>query len=119
MGVSTIAVAGKQVILVDCSNLSEAEKIIDILKKGSALVATKPGKSVNIITDVTNLHFNSSVAAAFKEYAASNTRFVKESVIVGMSGLHTIVFSAIKALTRREFHLSSTMEDAKTYLASA
>lgn len=120
MAVSTTTIGNKSVIVVDCSGKTseQSNEVKAILKQGSSLVATKPEKSVYIITNVTNCKFNSDVSDAFKQYASANTKYIKESVIVGLSGLQSIVFQAIKALTKREFHLSATMDDAKKYLLS-
>lgn len=120
MGMSVKQIGDKSVIVVDCSNYTsrDLDEIRKTLEDASALVATKPEKSVYIITDVTNLKFNSDISDAFKKYAASNTKYVKKSVIVGLSGLQTIVFSAIKTLTKREFHLESTMDGAIKYFES-
>jgi hypothetical protein len=120
VGVSTITVGNKSVILVDCSKKTpeRAGEIGDLLEKAKALVASKPEKSVYIITDVTNLKFNNEMSGMFKDYAVANAKYVKASVLVGLSGTQMIVFSAVKALTKREFHLSPTLNDAKQYLAS-
>jgi predicted SPOUT superfamily RNA methylase MTH1 len=120
MGVSTITIGTKTVIVVDVSNKDsdQTAEIKACLKQGSALVATKPEKSVYIITNVANVKFNSDISTAFKEYAAANTKYIKESVIVGLGGMQTIVFQAIKAMTKREFHLSATMDEARAYLTS-
>jgi hypothetical protein len=119
MGVSTITVGNKSVILVDCSNKTpgQANEIKQILDKANALVATKPEKSVYIITDVTNLKFNNDMSGMFKDYAVANTNYVKASVLVGMTGLQMIVLSAVKAVTKREFHLSATLNEAKDYIS--
>jgi hypothetical protein len=119
MGVSTITVGSKSVILVDCANKSseQANEIKMILDKANALVATKPEKSVYIITDVTNLKFNNDMSGLFKDYAVANTKYVKASVLVGLDGLQMIVFSAIKALTKRDYHLSATINEAKDYIS--
>ncbi|MEL7610401.1 MAG: hypothetical protein AAGU74_12990 [Bacillota bacterium] len=117
MGISTVIIKNKPVIVVNCSNLGvgSEKEILQTLKEGHALVASKPEKSVNIITDVTNMKFNSEVSNAFKEFAAANTKYVKESVIVGVSGLQQIIFSTVKVLTKRDYHLVNMMEDARKY----
>lgn len=120
MGISVQEIGAKSVIVVDRASMdsSRAEEITDILKQASDLVATRPEKSVYIITDVTNLRFDNGVIDAFKRYASSNTGYVKESIIVGRGGFQTVLFSAIKALTKREYRLEKTMDDAIRLMAS-
>lgn len=101
--------------MVDCSNLPN-EEVVKTFKQGSALVATQPEKSVHIITNITNCKLDTEITSAVKEYAKANTKYVKESVIVGMNGMHAVIFSLIKALTRRDFHMSDTMDDAIAYI---
>ncbi len=94
-------------------NSEQTQEIVQTLQEASALVAKQPDKSVYIITIVTNVKFNNDMSSAFKQYASANTKYVKESVLVGLGGLQTVVFSAIKALTKRDFHVAGTLEEAK------
>lgn len=113
--VSTETIGSKSVIVVDCANMQseQAREIVDTLRKASALVAEQPEKSVYIITIVTNVKFNNDISNAFKQYASANTKYVKESILVGLSGLQTVVFSAIKALTKRDYHLVGSLDEAR------
>jgi hypothetical protein len=118
--VTTEIIGQKSVIVVDCANMkaAQSQQIVDTLQKASALVASQPEKSVYIITNVTNIQFNNDVANAFKQYASANVKYVRESVLVGLSGLHNIIFTAIKALTKREYRLVDTMDEARKLVAS-
>jgi hypothetical protein len=118
--VSTEIIGQKSVIIVDCENMQsdKTQEIIQTLQQASTLVAKQPEKSVYIITIVTNVKFNSDISSAFKQYASANTKYVKESILVGLSGLQTVVFSAIKALTKRDYHLVGTLEEAKKLMSS-
>jgi hypothetical protein len=118
MGVSVKQAGNKQIIVVDCSNMksNQSDLLTKTLEEGSALVATKPEKSVFIITNVTNTQFNTQISDVFKKYASSNTNYVKKSVLVGLNGFQTIIFSAIKALTNREYHLADTIDEALKYM---
>jgi hypothetical protein len=113
--VSTEKIGQKSVIIVNCENMKsdQTQEIIMTLQQASALVAKQSEKSVYIITIVTNVKFNSDISSAFKQYASANTDYVKESILVGLSGLQTVVFSAIKALTKRDYHLAATLDEAK------
>lgn len=117
-GISTLSVNGKEIILVDCANLDikHKEETIAILQQASRLVAAKPSKSVRIITDITNLSYNTEIFEAFKRYAADNTAYVLGSALVGLNGLQKVMFNAIKTITRRDYHIASSMEDATSYL---
>ncbi len=113
--VRTEKIGTKSVIIVDVENMKseQTQEIVQNLQEASALVAKQPEKSVYIITIVANVKFNNDISNAFKQYASANTKYVKESVLVGLSGLQTVVFSAIKALTKRDYHLVGTLVEAK------
>jgi hypothetical protein len=119
MGVSQITLDGRKVIYVNCSNISTLEK--DVLKRtldqGNMDIARCGPKAALVITDITNVTFDNEVSELFKSYASKNTPYVKASSIVGLSGLQYIMFSAIKALTKREFYIAKSLEDAKTYMS--
>lgn len=121
MAVSTISVSGKSIIHVDCANISMKNKgeIISLLQQASKMVASRPAKSVLIITDLTNLGFDTEVFEAFKQYAASNTPYVKASALVGLSGLQKIMFNTVKKLTGRDYYVASSLDDAKAFLLRA
>lgn len=118
--VSKEHIGGKSVVIVDCANLKsgQAQRIVQILQQASALVAQNPEKSVYIITIVSNVQFNSDISSAFKQYAIANMKYVKESILVGLSGMQTVVFSAIKAMTKRDYRLVSTLDEAKKLIES-
>lgn len=120
MRVSTIKAGNKEVVLVDCSNLNnERDVLFGTLKEGSKLVATKPEKSVYIITNVKDSKVDTDVSTAFKQYAMANTPYIKESVVVGLNSLQHIIFNVIKTLTKRNFQLADTMEEAIKYMEAA
>ncbi len=119
MRVKTIQAGKKEVIVVDCSDLNnEKDVLFDTLKEGSKLVATKGEKSVYIITNVKDSKVDTDVSTAFKQYALANTPYVKESVVVGLNSMQHIIFNVIKILTKRNFQLAGTLEEAVQYMES-
>jgi len=120
MGVTTKPIGKQSVIVVDCAGMSKEQsaQVAAILQEASAQVAKNPKKSVHIITNVTDVKFDNTISGAFKAYASANTPYVKESVIVGLGGMQTVIFSAIKAMTGRDFQLVKTMAEAESYMAS-
>lgn len=119
-GISSTTEKGKSILVVDCSNQNVKAKAetIEILQKASKIVAANPPKSVLIITVVENLNYDTQVFEAFKAYASANTPYVLGSALVGLSGMQKVMFNAVKALTKRDYYIASSMEDAKSYLTS-
>ena len=73
-------------------------------------------QSLLVITNVADTGFDTEVAAIVGEYAAHNSKYVKASAVVGVSGVQKIALTAIKALTGREFYIANTMEEAQEWL---
>jgi len=119
MSVSTITYKNKNMIIVDCSDLNGLKKdeIVATLIEGSKVVAKSDLNNAYVITIIVKTHYNTEIFEAFKNYASVNTKYVKASAIVGLEGMEKIMFSAIKRLTKRDYYIAKSMEDAKDYLA--
>ena len=119
VGTSEITYQGKKMFCLSVAGLQLHEKklVAQILEDGKKEIRRHPSKSALVITDITNTGYDSEVATMFKEYASHNTPYVKASAVVGASGLQKIILTAIKTLTKRDFHLSATIEEAKEWLA--
>jgi hypothetical protein len=109
---------GTTIFCLDISGFQLADKpefhrLVDQAKE--RIRSARP-KSLLVITNVTNTGFDSDVARTIKAYAEHNTPYVKASAVVGISGLQKVVLTAVKTLTKREFHLADTMDEAIEWL---
>lgn len=111
---------GKEIYYLDASELTtnNIQEIREDMEKVKKLVSSKPPKSALMITNVTNVRFNSEMVDMFKEYANHNTPYVKASALVGVSGIQKVVLSAVKTLTGRDFYLANSLEEAKEWVAN-
>ena len=117
-GVYELNHKGKNILCLDIADLKTQDKPefrihIESAKKKIQL---QPQKSMLVITNVTNIRFDSEMATSIREYAAHNTPYVKASALVGVSGLQKIIVQAVKKFTGRDFYLADTMEEAKEWL---
>jgi len=120
VGTSVISYRGKEIFCLSVAGLQlkEKELVQQLLGEGMREIRKHPPKSLLVITDITNTGYDTEVATMFKEYAAHNTPYVKASSVVGASGLQKIILRGIIAITKREFHLASTIDEAKDWLVS-
>ena len=109
---------GKEIVALDFSNVNVNEKeIMKIsVEKAKGIIASKPQKSVLVLTNLTNTGFDLEVSGIMKEYANHNTPYVKASALVGVSGLQKIILNAVKKLTGREYYLFDKKEEALDWL---
>ncbi len=118
MRVKTIQTGNKELVVVDCSNIFSDTELYETLNDGNKMIASKPEKSVHLITNLSGSKVNGEVGAAFKQYAANNTPYIKEAAVVGLDNMHKLIFSVIKTLARRNIQLCATMEEAVQYMES-
>jgi dihydroxyacetone kinase DhaKLM complex PTS-EIIA-like component DhaM len=120
VGVSTFIVRQKSVILVDVSykTLEDAEEIRATLQAAKELIASSRENSVYIITDVSNTKFNPEIVTEMSNFVASNSKYIKASVIIGISEANKIIYSAIKNIKKREFILANSLFEAKKIIGS-
>ncbi len=120
VGTSEISYRGKKIFCLSVAGLqlNQKELVQQLLEEGKKHIEKHPAKSLLVITDITNTGYDTEVATMFKDYASHNTPYVKASSVVGASGLQKIILRGIIALTKREFHLASTIDEAKEWLAS-
>ena len=108
----------KTIFCLDITDLQmkDVQEIQKNVDKAKQKIGKQPAKSVLHITNVTHTGFNTDISNIIKEYAMHNTPYIKASAIVGMTGLQKIIYTGIKAFTRRDFYLANTMEEAKEWL---
>jgi len=117
-GVSFIGHSGKNILIVDVSNLKvqNKEEIKKIIEQAKEQIRKHPAKSLLIITEVTNTHFDNDIVEIFMAYAKHNNPYVKASALVGISGMQKIILLAIKKFTGRDFYIASNLKDAQEWL---
>lgn len=120
MGSSYINVGEKSVILIDCSNKTpeHIEEVRATLEEARVMITAAPENSVYIITDLTKSRFNPELVNAFSDFTSANTKYVKESILIGLSDYHKVIVTILKKLHKREYTVVDTLEDAQKYLLS-
>lgn len=110
---------GRQIMYTDFSGLSVRDKelIFAIIEEAQNQVKTKSLNSLYMLTNVSGTSFDSDITNAFKQYAAHNKPYVKETVLVGVSGLQKVILKSVEVFTGRKFNLFDDVEQAKDWLA--
>jgi len=109
---------GKQILIVDVSNFSKVEESIAVLNKAREVIGTQAPKSMLLITNVANSHYDPQAVDAIKKYSAFATPYLKASSVVGVGGIKRVVYQAILRLTGRNIPNFDTEEQAKEWLAA-
>ena len=119
-GVYELDYKGKTILCLDISGMQSKDKLEyhKHIEHAKDIIRKQPPKSMLVITKVINTRFDGEIAGLVKEYAQHNTPYVKASAVVGIEGWAKIILTAIKTATGRDFHLSTTMEEAQEWLVN-
>jgi len=116
--VRSIAHKGATILKVDLSHSATIEENVEVLNRARQIIATRPPRSVLLLTDVTKAFFNARGVAEIKNWSNSNTPYVKASAVLGIVGIYRVVYEAVVKLTGREIVCFDTEEAALDWLAS-
>jgi hypothetical protein len=90
-----------------------------VIADAASAIRAQPPHSAYVLTDITDAHWDDDVKEALKALAKGNAPYVKASAIVGVTGIRSIIFSAIARFSGREFKLFDTVDAAKDWLAKS
>ncbi|HEX8430385.1 MAG TPA: STAS/SEC14 domain-containing protein [Longimicrobium sp.] len=109
---------GKRILLIDFSGLQTTEEILAEVETARALVATQPPASLLTLTHVKGARYTPPVMEALKGLAAANKPYVRAAAVVGMEGLHRVLFRAVILFSRRNIEAFDSMNEAREWLAT-
>jgi len=107
---------GTKILLVDFSGTKPGEEFYDSIEEAKKIIHSQPEKSVISLFDATDGHFDQEVINALKEFAKSNTPYIKTSALVGVTGLLNIALMTISRFAGRDFKTFKTREKALDWL---
>jgi hypothetical protein len=107
---------GHRILFFDYSGVSDPVVAVEEVAKSKTLVAQQPEHSLLTLVYVKDSRFTSEVIQALKDLAAHNKPFVRAGAVVGMSGLHRIVYQAVMMFSKRKLAVFEELEPAKDWL---
>lgn len=108
---------GKSIFYMDFSNIKTREEVIKIIEDSKSYIHSQPEASVNGLTNLDNIFFNTDVKNDFLLFIKANKKFMKNSALFGMSGLVRIMFNGLMRITGRDIRSFENMIDAQEFLA--
>ena len=107
---------GREIYILDFTDCTQ-EEIIAIINECARLVRSRPEKSVRTLTIVNDVSFNNKIVGKLSDLTLGNAPYVDKAAVVGMTGLHKVLLSAIEMFSKREFHGFDLLEEALDFLA--
>ncbi|MFT3913529.1 MAG: hypothetical protein QM704_05335 [Anaeromyxobacteraceae bacterium] len=108
---------GKRMFLIDASHL-DFEQILALADLAGPEIRSQPPASVMTITHVEGATLDRRLVDKLRTFVEANRPHVKAACVTGLGPLHRMIFTAVKVLTGREFHVFATVEQAKDFLAT-
>ena len=115
-GASFITHKDKQILYNDVSGIKGVEESLAVFDKTEKMVRTQPEKSVLLLTNVTDTHYNIEATNGLKKMSNAITPYIKASAAVGVSGIKRIVWQSLTKMTGRKIRIFNTIEEAKDWL---
>jgi len=95
-GFSIISYKDQPIYYFDYSEIGNSkEKVIRLIKYATEEYAKLPLKSLLVLVNFTNLHFDMDVVNTFKEERKKSTPYEKKVAIFGMIGVMNIAYNFI------------------------
>lgn len=109
---------GKRILLIDFSHLERTDDILEVVRAAREVVAKQPPASLRTLSNVYRARYSPPVMDAIKELAVHNRPYVTAAAVVGMEGLHRILFRAVLMFSRRNMESFDTVDAARDWLAT-
>jgi hypothetical protein len=109
---------GKSILFVDFTNLRPGDEFLETVNEVQKLIARQPPNSVLAVFDATNARYDIEVVARMKTFVKANTRYIRKSAVVGISGLMLIALNALSNVSGRKFPVFETQQAALDYLVA-
>jgi hypothetical protein len=112
-----ITYRGTPLYLIDAEGLTPDEVIAlaDVVERD---VRAQPPSSVLTITHVKGVPLDHRMTERLRRLTEGNKPHVKASAVTGLSATQRFVFNTVKILSRRDFHLFETVDEAKEFLVN-
>lgn len=109
---------GKRIVFQDLSNSRDAKTNIEIFAETQSVIEKEAEKSVLLLTDVTNAHYDIEAAEFMKKFSVAVTPYMKASAAIGVTGIKRVLLMSLIKLSGRDIRLFETAEEAKDWLIS-
>lgn len=109
---------GARILLIDFSHLQKTDEILAEVERARTLIARQPPASLLTLTHVRGARYSPPVMDALKQLTAHNKPFVKAAAVVGMEGLHRVLYRAVILFSRRNIEAFDDLDAARAWLVT-
>lgn len=109
---------GQRILLIDFSGLQAAADILREIGVAREIVRSQPPNSLRTLTHVRGARYTAPVMDALKQLTADNKPYVRHAAVVGMEGIHRVLYRAVLLFSRRSIETFDDLDAARDWLAS-
>ena len=107
---------GKQVLLVDYTDLHDEDEIIKIIEQREFMVDSQPKHSVLTVIIVTGAKFNKEALTRAKEANVYDLPYVRRAALVGVSEQQKAAVDAVGMFAKRHWEMFETLDEALDWI---
>jgi len=107
---------GKRIYITDGSNLG-VDEILLLAEQNARDIRSQPLGSVLSIVHAEGVKVDRRVMEKMRWLAEGNKPYVKAAAISGLAPMHRFILKTVSIVTRREFLVFETLEEAKEALS--
>ena len=108
---------GKKVLVLDCTGC-QPEDFDAMIDECARVVQSQPQNSVLTMTIAAGGMFDSGTVEKLKNLTRDNAPFVRQSAVVGVTGLQKVVLTAVSLFSKRKFNLFDDKQAAMDFLTA-
>ena len=106
---------GKPILVNDLKGLTDKEIAEQMIKYEKVILDMKE-THIHVLSDITNATFGPSSMSELKRIAISTKPFVSKYAIVGITGIKSVLFNAVRQFAKKNLDSFKTIEEAKDWL---
>jgi hypothetical protein len=121
-GAKFVEYKGKQIYYVDYSNIKTNEEFLAIIKQTNAFrekVKAEGKRNLLMLVDITGSFVYGEVLDEIKKAGKFTKEITAREAVVGITGGKRILLKIVQAITKMEFKVFDSIEEAKDWLVSA
>ena len=108
----------KQILYLNVQDVQSVDESLLRFDDARDIIILQPEKSVLLLTDVRDAHYNREATNHLKEVSTQISPYVKASAAVGVSGIKRIILQSLIRISGRQIKMFDDIEDAKDWLVS-
>ena len=107
---------GKQVLLLDYSNLSDEAEMLAMVDERKRLVTSQPKGSVLSVADLSGAKFTRNAITRIKEANVYDQPYVRRAALVGMEREHKTQVEAVETFSHHHHERFATLAEALDWI---